>query len=67
MQIIITKSSILDVGGNPDQPLITIFGKVIFHLALATIIYFDLIQFNFMEVAVYTIIVKSYFTRRSRI
>ena len=36
LQIIATKSSILDVGDDTDPPLITIFGKVVFPLAQAT-------------------------------
>ena len=35
---IATKSSILDIAGAPDQPLITTFGKVIFNLRQATVI-----------------------------
>ena len=38
LEIIVRKSSILDVGGNSDPPLITIFGKVNFPLAQATVI-----------------------------
>ena len=38
LKIIVTKSSILDVGGALDRPLITVFGKVIIHLAQATAI-----------------------------
>ena len=43
LQIIVTKSSILDVGSDLDQPLITVFGKVIIHLAQETSIQFNLI------------------------
>ena len=36
--IIVSKSSILDAGGDLDPPrLITILGKVIFHYAQATV------------------------------
>ena len=38
LQIIVTKWSILDVGGHPDRPLITVFGKVIIHLVQANVI-----------------------------
>ena len=38
LEIIVRNSSILDVGGNSDPPLITIFGKVNFPLAQATVI-----------------------------
>ena len=38
LEIIVRKSSILDVGGNSNPPLITIFGKVNFPLAQATVI-----------------------------
>ena len=37
------KSSILDIAGIPDPPLITIFGKVTFSLMQATVISFNLI------------------------
>ena len=39
----VTKSSILDVGDDPDRPLITAFGKAIIHLAQATAIYVNII------------------------
>ena len=42
LKTIFTKSSILLVGSNPDPPLNTIFGKVIFHFAQATVIQFNL-------------------------
>ena len=32
------KDNNLDVGGDPDRPLITVFSKVIIHLAQATAI-----------------------------
>ena len=38
-----TKSSILDIAGVPDAPLITIFGKVIFNLTQKNC---HLFQFN---------------------
>ena len=38
LYIIVTESSILDVGVDPDRPLITAFGKVIIELAQATAI-----------------------------
>ena len=38
LEIIVRKSSILDVGGNSNPPLITIFGKVNFPLTQATVI-----------------------------
>ena len=40
---IATKSSILDIAGVPDPPLITIFGKVTFNLTQAPVIFFNLI------------------------
>ena len=39
----VKKSSILDVWGDPDRPLITVFGKVIIHLVQANVIQFNLI------------------------
>ena len=41
-----TRSSIIDIAGVPDPPLITIFGKVIFNLTQATVILFNLIAIN---------------------
>ena len=38
LEIIIRKCSIVNVGGDADPPLITIFGKVNFQLAQATVI-----------------------------
>ena len=40
---IATRSSILDIAGIPDPPLITMFGKLIFNLKQATVISFNLI------------------------
>ena len=40
---IATTSSILDIAGIPDPPLITMFGKLIFNLKQATVISFNLI------------------------
>ena len=34
---IVTESSILDAGGDSDQPLITVFGKVVIHLVQANV------------------------------
>ena len=38
LQIIVTKRSVLGVGGHLDRPLITVFGKVIIHLVQANVI-----------------------------
>ena len=43
LQIIVTKRSILDARCGSDLPLIKVFGKVIFHMAQATVIQFNLI------------------------
>ena len=40
---IATNSSILNIAGVPDPPLITIFGKVTFNLMQAAVILFNLI------------------------
>ena len=43
LQIVVTKTSILDAGGDQDRSLIRVFGKVIIHLVQANVIQFKLI------------------------
>ena len=38
LQIVVTKTSILDAGDDQDRSLIRVFGKVIIHLVQANVI-----------------------------